>query len=390
MSQVQQSDESAARDAAYFGIGCFHFGIKTPAPFHFNGREYLEKLRQTLEASDNIANVTIDAPPDLLNTSQEVTATPTRMNEGCDYFPSGFTAGLELQFSIHIPFRVQADLIDTTITRLETFTEDFLTSIYYRYHGPVAFVTPINPTAPAAGSIAVMIVREFLRRHFSRQDKSYIRFEVLGPSPFHADCAVTADESMDATASVLFQSTPTPRLGYDLITFSYAPTALQDLEHARTELFDTIPDELGLFYEIVQLRSEQMYRWDYISGMMDQLVAMQRDTGLRPAIRRAFKTRKLITLSYLLLADYEAERVLAKSTIERDYADSYSQPTPHFFRKQIDNEISRDFVAPTDASLRIVELADKRHTKRIDTIVVLTSSVLGGAIGSLLTLWLSQ
>jgi hypothetical protein len=63
---------------------------------------------------------------------------------------------------------------------------------------------------------------------------------------------------------------------------------------------------------------------------------------------------------------------------------------PPYIKRYVDEELARDFVPPMDAAIRIVELADKRQVQRVDIIVLVASSLLGGAIGSLLTLAISN
>jgi hypothetical protein len=175
-----------------FGIGCFHFGISRATPFSFKGDLYIQQLRQTLEACPSVANVKIAGPTDLMDYSQLVEDPPELIGHGRNYFPCAILDGLNIEFSIHIPFRVQENLIATPVSRLETFTEDFLVIINYGYHNPVAFIVPLEPQKEhSRGSQAVQIVREFLSREL--KPNYTIRFEVLGPSPFHADCELAPD-----------------------------------------------------------------------------------------------------------------------------------------------------------------------------------------------------
>jgi hypothetical protein len=170
----------------------------------------------------------------------------------------------------------------------------------------------------------------------------------------------------------------------------FDPAPFDSLDEAYRALFIELTDELGLYYEVVQIRNEKMRRWMEISALTEQLVTLQAATGPRAVLRRTFRSPGLVTRAYIALAEDEGEAVIAKSTIARNHSEQYAEPNASCFRRQLDEEIAKDFVAPTDASLRIVELADKRNAKRVDVMVLLTSSLLGGAIGSFITMLVSN
>jgi hypothetical protein len=154
-------------------------------------------------------------------------------------------------------------------------------------------------------------------------------------------------------------------------------------------LFDEIAPEFGLFYEMVQIKHEKMIQWDEIIKLTEELTTLQRRKGPRAALNRIL-SRRLITNAYISLAQYEANSVFSKAGFQEDYSGHYQGPIQPYIKRYVDEELARDFIPPMDATMRIVELADKRQAHRINIFVLLISSLLGGAIGSLLTLALSN
>ena len=75
--------------------------------------------------------------------------------------------------------------------------KNFQIKIKDSYHLPIALVEIIDPSETPKPSSAVQIVREFLRSEFKRINSDFLRFECLGPSPFHFDCYMVPGEFSD-------------------------------------------------------------------------------------------------------------------------------------------------------------------------------------------------
>jgi hypothetical protein len=77
---------------------------------------------------------------------------------------------------------------------------------------PVAFVWPLEPTSEPDASSAVVVVREFLQREIAAGGKTELTFQVLGPSPAHADFVLeegtTSQDSVLTVETILNQATP--------------------------------------------------------------------------------------------------------------------------------------------------------------------------------------
>lgn len=319
------------------------------------------------------------------------------MNEGPDFLAAGATVHLQITFTLHIPQRIQAEVTKHIVGNLRTFTDNFIIKMRYTYFAPVAIVVPLNPTRPPRPSDAVIVVREFLKRAISERPESPLRFETLGPSPFHCDFQVEPGaqgpdqdqagiaESEDQLSASAFECIETSGTGYDSMQFTYHPMDFETPTAAAQALIEEIEEELGLYYEIVQTQSEKLTKWQAIIEQTDSLTKLQQGTGPR-AMWHRWTSHRLVANAYIALAQYEADSVFSNAVLKQHYDVKYRQSMPTYFRRHIDEELAHGFTPSMEAATRIVELADKRQTQRIDILALLISSLLGGAIGSLLTL----
>jgi hypothetical protein len=380
----------------YFGIGCFHFGLHETAERGFDGQRYVDEIRMVLESIPSIDDIELRGPPELLVVTWEVEDPPPSMSQGQGHFPdlAGSTAtGLQVEFNVRIPYRIQSDLFETEPDLLTTGTERFRVTYDYSYYGPVAFVIPIDAKQGSSPADGVRVVRDFLSEEFRRSDTKFIRFEVLGPSPLHTECVLqpsTASEQKLLTHSGPFDCKEELSTGYSTTTFSYDPEVFSTAEDAFGTLRHNSVSELGFYYHLRRYEDSKIHAWSDIERLTQTLAELQNRKGLRARLQRSFTSAKPTTEGFIKLAQYESSEIVHKSAMQRDYSDIYSTGDPPCFKRHLDSLIDESFTAPTGPALRILQLTEARHVKRIDTIALLISSVLGGAIGALLTLWAAK
>lgn len=178
-----------------FGIGCFNFRPNHPLPYRLEGRQYLSDLTEALEAMTAVDHLTIQHHDfEDLHWTVETCQPSIRGGPG-GFIPDigGSTSRLRVAFELHIPSRLQTELLE------EVYVPDASTASFHVvcanfYHGPVTFVIPKSPaddTPAMPGSEAVLIVRRFLERELPKVTHS-LAFELVGPSPFHADFGLYA------------------------------------------------------------------------------------------------------------------------------------------------------------------------------------------------------
>lgn len=380
-----------------FGIGCFHFGVKEQPPFKFEASEYTKQLVAALESISNINNIDIDYDDIFENYSTNITEELCNINKGYGFFPA--PQFMRIEFDVYIPFRIQEQLIFQYGTKqrgqklqpLETFTEKFKVFINYTYYFPVTFVEPIDPSAQSTPSNAVEIVRNFLKHEFESSKINYIQFGCLGPSPFHADCYIyQEDAGSNSKESALFRVNRCAMQGYDIIKFYYNPSYFERLHDAKKEVMLGIQIELGFFYNLKQLEVVKMDEWEQITDLVDQLIATQRTGNIMSIIEKPFKRWKLINEAVTSLAQFKSKGVSLENFIQQSYRNIFNDTEEHNFQYYIDNEIENRSTYPTNEIYQLFSFFENRSLKRAEMLIVLIAAIIGGGIGALLTMLVSQ
>jgi hypothetical protein len=183
-----------------FGVGCFHFWPTAIPPFTLTIDEYADQLRETLESIPTISNIEIDA--DSATPDVPVTEKLLTLSDGEDFLPH--PAFLDISFDVYIPYRIQEEITDE-ITTDRTLTENFRVHIRYDYEAPLVFVELLNPSKLPDPSQAVQVVREYLNRQVNCSLRK-VRFDALGPSPFHADFYIRPHEGEDLIGFEILQN----------------------------------------------------------------------------------------------------------------------------------------------------------------------------------------
>lgn len=233
-----------------FGIGCFHFGVSKNPPFNFKGQDYLTELDRVLSKISSLTNLKIDTDQDFKSLELSITESTENLESDEGYFP--YSMILDIQFDLYIPYRIQAEISQSEEKYLSTFTENFKITITQSYHLPVAIVETIDPIKKNDPSSSVQIVREFIRRELANDKSNYIRFECLGPSPFHCDYFVEPKKpSQDY--DWLFSLEEELNKGYDMLVIYYNSNEIKDANEAFKYLFRSIQDEFGFFINAFKL-----------------------------------------------------------------------------------------------------------------------------------------
>lgn len=376
-------------DSLSFGIGCFHFGLKKKPPFKFEGSEYIKKLRTSLQSISNIDKIGIDCDEKFENLSIDVSEELPNIGKGPGFFPSSLFF-MDIEFEVYIPFRIQAQLLEEKVEFLKTFTEKFDVLIRYTYHLPVTFVQPIDPSEKSTPSDAVIIVRRFLEQEFKKSKFDYTQFENLGPSPFHINCYIESEQTQcDSELDWGFHAERLSQKGYDDIVFNFNQKIFAEANEAKDAIMEEIQDELGFFYDVVQSEVVKMFDWEPIQDSVSELIAVQRLKGIKGIWKKVFVLSKLINEAFTAIAGFESGDICINNITQRDYRDIYLGREEQYFQSDIDKQMKERFVYPTKQTGELISFFESRRVKSVEILVVLTSAILGGVIGALLTILLS-
>jgi hypothetical protein len=280
-----------------------------------------------------------------------------------------------ITFKIYIPARVQEEVANEFAPG-STGTENFSVHIHYAYEGPVAFVTLDGPEdGERDPSAAVRVVREFLRRELNPVNTP-IRFECIGPSPFHADCSLTLIAPA-APRKGEFAVKRVSRHGYDLLQFTSNHFEYNDAKAAAGELFNELENELGFYYEVMRSELESGQAWESIQSEVNLLVKTSKDRGFwNRAVASMKRSRKLHDV-FTSLIIFDVSRTFLLNQRNEGYRDTYSADGG-FLRLNVDRVIQGTLDYPTKQVTTLVGFLERRRSKALELGVVLMVGVVGG------------
>ncbi len=366
-----------------FGIGCFHFGVNKTPPFDFKGSEYLIELNNALSKISSLTNLKIDTDEDFKKLAFSITETTENLENDEGYFPHSLI--LDVEFNLYIPYRIQAEITKTEEKYLSTFTENFKVKIIQSYYLPVAIIETINPTEKNDPSDAVRIVREFIRRELTNTKSDYIRFECLGPSPFHCDFFIKPTKP-DIDEDWLFSPETELKKGYDNLIIYYNSDEIKDANEALEYLSTSIQDEFGFFYKCIQTRNAKMHNWQTIQENLNSLLEIQNAKGLKGIFQRFIKRPRLIGKLFTDIATFEGSDIFKSGMQQNEYKETFSVKDEIFFKTLIDKELEEKLDYPIKQTTDLIHFFESRRVKSLELITALIAAILGGAIGALLTI----
>jgi hypothetical protein len=364
-----------------FGVGCFHFWPTAKPPFTLKIDEYSEHLRETLESIPTVSNIEIDVDP----TTPEIHVTEKllTLSEGEDFLPH--PSFLDISFDVYIPYRIQEEITDE-ITSQKTKTENFTVHIRYAYEAPLTFVELLNPLEAPDPSQGVQIVREYLNREIN-SSVSKVRFEALGPSPFHADFYICPQDGEDFNE---FEVLQTLSRGYDKIKFLYNVGEFTSLSSAKLELFSRLEDELGFYYHLVSSRLKANADWSDVTDNLAKLIDVQGKRKLSQRVLNVFRRGRYINQLFTAMVSLEANQIFRRHLIDEGYRGIYATNEPTYLQFYVDNCLKELITYPTQQIGDVARFLEGRRSKTIELAILLLAALLGGAAGSLLTMLVTK
>ena len=161
-----------------FGVGCFHFAPRMVPRQRLKASDYIKNIKTTLEGIKSISDININLrlQADVQETYIELDKEKSLPNiaEGEICFP--IFPRFSLEFKIHIPFRVQKDLLKPFKDYYKTSTESFMYYTQYTFFGPVVFIQCIGAKNDAFPSDSVILLR--LGDYISRPSGTLLYFFV--------------------------------------------------------------------------------------------------------------------------------------------------------------------------------------------------------------------
>lgn len=371
-----------------FGIGCFHFSLRKNEKASITVAEYVQEINSTLSKISNISEIDINY--DESTATEKLDSSPPYLSlkqHGICYPQVLF---LKISFKLYLPYRVQSDVTGYPERIIQTHTENFKVDIISAYWGPVAFIESVNPKKEGNPSTAVQIVRKFLSTSFKSID-TFISFDWIGPSPFHANFFLLkgpeVDEGDDVYLGEKLSFTHSKQPGYDVIRFSYEPNLYKNEQEALAELLDEISEELAFFYFLKMLDAERRNEWSSIDTTLTQLLNFDKIESKDHILKKIFKRPKLIKLLYQDIAQFKGSEIARNSRKNYGYNDLYkSEKYRVYFKFFVDNKIQNSTQYPVAETQELIKYLDERTSKGYALLVTFIAAVAGGLIGAFATI----
>lgn len=311
----------------------------------------------------------------------EVTDAAPSLRDDGDYFPP--VMGLEITFTLFIPFRVQSELFPNEPAGMRTTTEKFRVTVRDSFHGPSSFVECIGATSECSPSDSVRLLRVYLEREFKKL-ATPVSFEFLGPSPFHANFFLQPGGNEEH--GLEFEETK--QRGYNDLIFKY--NEKQSVDEVLDDLFDELCDELGLFYEIQRRAVSLMKAGDSLTANWQTLQTITTpspgllDVWSRIRIHR--DAQALVSDAYTLQAQYSVE----EQQVQRDIASTYEKGTTTYLEGHVCDRSEKLPVYPVESIIKWAEHVVGSSLKQTEIAAVVFSAIGGGIVGSVLTSLMSS
>jgi hypothetical protein len=366
-----------------FALGCFHFGMKKIYPTVMLGSDYIRELRKILESIPNVSNIEIIASDDFENLKID---SLTSITDGGSFFPPA-SFDLEIHFDIYIPERLQNELWKGASDDLST--EKFQIHIMDSYNFPVTIIELIDANSNCKPSIAVIVIREFLKQQFEEKKFEYIRFSFLGPSPFHADFFLhennkhKSDIDFDLNG---FSIDYTPQPGYDTFTIFYTNSLYPNIKEAKEALFLELSDDAGSFYSIIQCNLLQINEWEKLEDLINILIEKSKLTRLKAIWYKAFYLYGQVQEIVIALSEFESSRIWSSFYIKKDYQQLLNIGKKPYLDKFLQEAMSEFPDYPVEQIKGIIDLLENRRSKTIDNFIIVVAALIGGIIGALITI----
>lgn len=368
-----------------FGVGCLHFSIKdNQLKKSITVKEYIDEITKTLEELSTISELDIYCSDDIVSELIELTDLNPKLQNGEACHP--FLDFFKLSFNIYIPYSLQAKTINTNEEYLDTYTENFKVTYLYNWYGPVSFIECLHPRIKPEGSTSVRIVREYLLKEVSDID-TFLEVDFIGPSPFHANFNLSLNENINDDN---FNLEYIKKEGYDELNFTGGLKYFDDEDSALDTLQQTLENELAFFYAIKVRQVKEIHDWKEIHDGLHLILDFETPKSKKTFIDKFVKRPKLFRDVFINIGLFKGQNIFNTNIHKTDYANIYTHSANQTYLKVLlDKEISESSSYPLNETIELLKYFDQKSSKTFELTVILVTTILGGVIGSLITLLFS-
>lgn len=377
-----------------FGVGCFDFASMRPAGEKVELRSHIAGIHSALSSINNISSIHIDENDDPLFEAPEIPESRRTLREGGD--PLGSATYRRIKFEVIIPTRLQEQVLEP-LGWSHLNSQRFSIEMLSPYFMPVAYVTPLDSPEPDP-ALAVVLVRRFLEREFEKMSQRTIAFDFLGPTPFHGEFFILPIKDATSELASLFGHDQETKMlvdrmkttHYDRFEIVYDPSHYGEVWDVFAEVRRKMSEELGLFYRIKMFDSQKQLRWTDLSTRSDRLVEELNQRGLTGIWRRLVRARHELSEVMLEVANLESDVVHWNQHLRRGHRTLSESAFPGWLSGPIEGAFESSFEMPTQHLNSTLQLLEVHRVRTSQSTQLLISSLMGGAVGSLLTALLTN
>ncbi|MEU0027880.1 hypothetical protein [Streptomyces sp. NPDC006335] len=360
-------------DIRYFGVGCLIPRISAE-----NVDEWLKKTKKHLEAIPSVHQLSFTGITDI-NYSWRGGEIGQLGDEKLNIPEAG-----TLSFKVHIPTRLRTKL---GAPLGSDDVEDFYVFTFFSHVHPVTYVSFLDSTgevrAPAA---AVIIVREFLNAELQKTEPK-VDLIRIGPTPFHADFFLSPGNGViDIMDGFSYSRKKQP--GYDRIEYFYTredERSAISADEALASLYLITKQEFSYFYHFESLRNARGRAMAELYMDAARLAERFKKKGIKHYLYRAFalghrlQSAQLEAISARMLVTWHKRN--AKENLDRLYGSTESVG----IKEHLEKVSEEDFIEDIEASEKILEIIEGRHSQEVQRFATISFSLLGVIVGAVLT-----
>ena len=365
-----------------FGVGCLHFSFKSGLYKEITVQEYIDEVKRSLEKLSTVNDIEVFFDEDIKDAKISLSSS-TQMNDGEPCYPH--ISHFELSFSLYLPKRVQAEVMNCKQEHLDTDTENFRVIFKHDWHGPFTVVECIGAGQESSPSAAIKIVREYFRKEIESVS-DILQLDCIGPSPFHADFFLDKCKTEPSSKLSLFELVHTKLLGYDELHFYYCEGDFQSQDIALEFLISEISHEIAFFYQLKIMQSSRSYDWYVIQSKLQELLEIEEE-GYKKTLKDRFSIKpKLLNNLYREIGIFKGKEIYQKNIYENDYFNIYKNGDDRVhFKSFIDGTLENRPSYPVKETSEIVRYFEGKSSRSVELTIIFLAAVFGGTIGATIT-----
>lgn len=360
-------------------LGSWFFSLAVDAPTTIAPTDFYDQVRRCLLEIDGVEHVEVDlaamsrdeAPQDVL---------PLEDPRYGEYVGPHWNFE-SVSFSLRLPLDVQAALLDLPSSLPRHAPVDFRVILAYGWAVPISSVTVVEsgrevPTSPAAAAVYRYLVQQTSR------STGRVRLSCIPPIFAHAEFYLHVDDGPPTGAARFWRLAHTVP-DYRRYDIGFDASAGND---PVPDFLRAVGSELDLYYQIVHSEGDRRHSWERITSLVSELTELRRQRGFRGTLKRLLRADRRTTEAIILLTEFAADDQMAGVDFRRQLRNLYTAGATTLVQELVESELADRSEYPIQQFSRLVELYQQRRLTDREMIVVVVTSLLGGAVGTAATL----